>query len=156
MAAFVISPLYDRLATSRAFVASEIAAQDARIEAACLETLKANTFDRSRLTSLAKRTCYQAATATFIREGKIEDWQIAPMLEPPASERLRAFRMARAFGAITRADEAEPFTISDLRRIKTQAAARALAALGEIRWHSASRRVRAVFCFREVVRRSRS
>ncbi|MBV5271686.1 MAG: hypothetical protein JZU55_19495, partial [Afipia sp.] len=82
-------------------------------------------------TSLAKRECYQAATAIFVREGKIGDLQIAPMLEPPASERLRAFRMARAFGAITRADEAEPFAISDLRLIKTQAAARALAALGE-------------------------
>lgn len=127
----------------------------ATVESAVAAILRAPAFDASHLAELNSRDRYAVAFAVLARVAKLNETQIVPLTDP-VGERLQSLRAAIAFGAIPAAYGPESFVLADLLRIKTPNALAALAACGVISWHSASRRVRAVFCLRELIGASRS
>lgn len=130
-------------------------AAQSEAESSVAALLDAGRFERNRLTPLAARSRYAVAFKVLAREGKLVERQIAAMTAP-LSDTLQPFRLAIAFGVISARCGPEPFGIAELRQIKTEAAACALAACGIILWETASRRVRAVFALRDLIGSCRS
>lgn len=117
--------------------------------------IRAPTFESSRVAQLAKRACYAASFAALARVAKLTETQVVSLVDP-VGERLQPLRAAIAFGAIPPEYGPKSFVLADLRRMQTPGAVAALAACGVISWHSASRRVRAIYCLRALIGASRS
>ena len=135
----------------RAFKRAAAAAADS----AANTLLGSTDFQSDRISKLAERGKYTTSFAALRRVAKLTETQIAALVDP-VGQRLQPLRAAIAFGAIPAEYGPESFVLADLRRMRTPNALAALAACGVISWHSASRRVRAIYCLRALIGSLRS
>lgn len=119
--------------------------------------LNSRELEPSQIAVLASRRCYQFSVAVLMRGVGFDEVELASLVKPVAA-RVAAFRAARTFDVVGRADESIPVTVESLRGLlPLENAACALAALGHINWRTEKRpRPRLVFILRELIGMARS
>lgn len=118
----------------------------------CATALRDAAPDTSALVELSSRDFYPLAVQALMDEAGLSERQLAPLTNP-AGDDLQPFRAAIAFGVIRSKCQTAPFGLDNLRQIKTESSACALAACGVIdHWKTATLRVRAVILLRQLMR----
>ena len=114
-------------------------------------TLTASAFVPDRVAALSASRLARPVAVDLLGKICAADGIVRALALPP-NERLAPYRFGRIFDAVCPADEAAPITLETLRNLGTEAAQCALAACGFVEWKVATRRIRAVFVLRELLR----
>jgi len=122
-------------------------------ERTCNQLLDADKLDRPLLADLANSRFYSHAFSALTKAASASDFLIESLLSPPLRS-IAPFRFARIFGLCS-GEPNQPFTLSTLRQLSSDAATCALACIETISWPDASRRARALLLLRLLVEEAR-